>query len=186
VLPVVHCRDAGVPDLDWKRWVPLDGPSWPPRGEKREEHSGSCHLQSGCHGQNKEVVRQLLDLVVGPLDLAVIELDKLAGRSMWWWRSSLMVVSEADLPGLRPTLPTSSPASSLFRLEIWWEGGGLSSGGGASGAWDRGFLTDGRTVFLTYQNDFFTYHGFLTITSSSRIISRDKHNWIYKHICAYF
>jgi hypothetical protein len=74
----------------------------------------------------------MLDLVVGPLDLAAIELDKLAGRSMWWRRSSLMVVPEVDLPGLRPTSPTSSPASSLFWLEIWREGGELCSGGGAS------------------------------------------------------
>jgi hypothetical protein len=85
----------------------------------------------------------VLDLVIGPLHLAAMELDKLAGRSMWWRRSSLMVVPEADLPGLWPTLPTSSPASSLFRLKIWRDGGGLSSGGGASVAWDRGFLTDG-------------------------------------------
>jgi hypothetical protein len=88
---------------------------------------------------------------------------------MWWRQSSLMVVPEVDLPGFPPTLPTSSPASSLFRLKIWREGGGLSSGGGASVAWDRGFLTGGRTVFLTYQSDFFDVPW-----TSTNIISRDN------------
>jgi hypothetical protein len=37
------------------------------------------------------------------------------------------------------------------------------------------FLTyDGPAGFLDGQSGFFTYHGFLTITSSSRIISRDS------------
>jgi hypothetical protein len=37
------------------------------------------------------------------------------------------------------------------------------------------FFSD-RTIFLTDENVlvFFTYHGFLTITTSSHIISRDK------------
>jgi hypothetical protein len=167
----VQRRDAGVPDLDWKRWVPLDGPSWPHRGKKEEEHSGSCHLQSGCHGQNKEVIRQVLDLVVGPLDLAVIELDKLAGCSMWWRQSLLMVVLEAGLPGLRPTSLTSSPTSSL---------GNLAGGRriklerrrvGRLGSW---FFNRWSNGFSDVPKQFFCmYHGFLSITPSSNIISRD-------------
>jgi hypothetical protein len=34
------------------------------------------------------------------------------------------------------------------------------------------FTYDYRLVFLTYQTGFFTYHGFQTIMTSSRIISR--------------
>jgi hypothetical protein len=35
-------------------------------------------------------------------------------------------------------------------------------------------FSDARKIFLTDENGFLTYHGFMTITTSSRIISRDR------------
>jgi hypothetical protein len=52
--------------------------------------------------------------------------------------------------------------------------------GGCFGRWSFSFsgrmpgFPDARKIFLTDENGFLTYHGFLTITSSSRIISLEN------------
>jgi hypothetical protein len=94
-----------------------------------------------------------------------------------WWRQA----GEFDLGGHESqTRGGITGEESIHRSEAGVDGegdGGREDGDRARDLSTSDFFCDrGFWVFLTYEayTGFFTYHGFVTITSSSRIISRDK------------